>query len=102
MDGLDWLVKWYAAQCDEDWEHSYGIKLDTLDNPGWSLRIDLADTDLSHKTFETVSYMLDSEDGNPDARWYHCKVENDQFIAACGVYDLPTIIGIFKAFADRE
>ena len=37
---LDWLMNWYSAQCDEDWEHQYGVKLETLDNPGWSLIIE--------------------------------------------------------------
>ena len=41
MDELQLLQEWYVAQCDGDWEHSYGVKIDTLDNPGWSLKVDL-------------------------------------------------------------
>ena len=29
------LQKWYKSQCNGDWEHSFGIKIETLDNPGW-------------------------------------------------------------------
>ncbi|MGW1432997.1 Imm53 family immunity protein [Streptomyces sp. NPDC002431] len=43
---MDWLQGWYSAQCDEDWEHEWGVRINTLDNPGWSVRIDLEDTDL--------------------------------------------------------
>ena len=25
------------TQNKEDWEHLFGVKIDTLDNPGWSL-----------------------------------------------------------------
>lgn len=31
------LERWYASQCDDNWEHSYGIRIDTLDNPGWRI-----------------------------------------------------------------
>ncbi|MFD5200063.1 Imm53 family immunity protein [Streptomyces sp. NPDC058375] len=28
------LQGWYSAQCNEDWEHEWGGKIETLDNPG--------------------------------------------------------------------
>ncbi|MFE4959105.1 Imm53 family immunity protein [Streptomyces sp. NPDC056653] len=31
---LDWLQNRYAQQCDGDWEHEWGVKIATLDNPG--------------------------------------------------------------------
>jgi hypothetical protein len=33
-DLLEWLMRWYAAHCDGEWEHTYGVVIDTLDNPG--------------------------------------------------------------------
>jgi hypothetical protein len=33
-DLLRWLQDWHAGQCDGDWEHSYGVDIGTLDNPG--------------------------------------------------------------------
>jgi hypothetical protein len=48
---LMWLCEWFANQCDGDWEHEFGISLETLDNPGWSLRIDLPRTALSERVF---------------------------------------------------
>jgi hypothetical protein len=30
---LERLERWYAAQCNGDWKHTYGITLETLDNP---------------------------------------------------------------------
>jgi len=41
---IEWLQKWYADHCDGDWEHEYGIVIETLDNPGWSIVIDLKNT----------------------------------------------------------
>lgn len=48
------LIDWYLSNCDGDWEHVYGVKLETLDNPGWILTIDLAETDLDGKTLSDI------------------------------------------------
>lgn len=34
MDSLALLQQWYLQQCNEDWEHSWGVRIATLDNPG--------------------------------------------------------------------
>ena len=41
---LVYLDEWFGKQCDRDWEHLNGIKLETTDNPGWWLEIDLDGT----------------------------------------------------------
>jgi hypothetical protein len=43
---LQWLEQWYQSECNGDWEHSFGVKIETLDNPGWSVQIDLQETSL--------------------------------------------------------
>jgi len=50
MKALSLLEKWYSAQCDGDWEHQYGVSIGTLDNPGWTLEIDLRGTDSEDRT----------------------------------------------------
>ncbi|MDP8910052.1 MAG: immunity 53 family protein, partial [Chloroflexota bacterium] len=40
------------AQCDGDWEHSYGVEICTLDNPGWSVKVDLQGTELKAGAFQ--------------------------------------------------
>lgn len=40
-DPLKGLQDWYCSQCNGDWEHGYGVSIETLDNPGWSLKIEL-------------------------------------------------------------
>jgi len=44
IDPLRALEDWYASVCDGDWEHTYGVKIGTLDNPGWTVDIDLRQT----------------------------------------------------------
>ncbi len=53
-DNLNWLSQWYLSQCDSDWEHSLGVKIDTLDNSGWTLK-NLTDTPLQGLPFERVT-----------------------------------------------
>jgi hypothetical protein len=45
MDVMGWFARSYEAQCNGDWEHGFGASIDTLDNPGWLLKVDLAGTD---------------------------------------------------------
>lgn len=86
---LDELQQWYLSNCDGDWEHTYGIEIGTLDNPGWRLEIDLAETVL-----ETCSFEPREIDHTPN-NWYHCKVESNVFKALGGPGNLPDMIQSF-------
>ena len=44
MTNIELIQEWYKNQCNGDWEHEYGVKIETLDNPGWIVSIDLVDT----------------------------------------------------------
>ncbi len=91
MNNLQHIQSWYASQCDGDWEHGAGIQIITLDNPGWSIKINLIGTSLENKTFIPVE-RENSEDGQD---WVSCKVENSQFAGACGAQNLDEVLGIF-------
>ena len=41
---INWVEDWYQSNCNGDWEHQYGITIETTDNPGWSVKIDLKNT----------------------------------------------------------
>ena len=34
------LQRWYVSRCDGEWEHGMGVRIETLDNPGWQVVID--------------------------------------------------------------
>ena len=55
MELLLKLQKWYASQCDGHWEHSSGITIESMDNPGWWVKINLKGTSLENKKFELFS-----------------------------------------------
>jgi hypothetical protein len=59
---LEELQRWYEAQCDGDWEHEFGATIATLDNPGWTVDIDLERTPLEGRAFTPI------EDAPPEAR----------------------------------
>lgn len=99
MDNLARLQQWHLQQCDEDWEHSYGIRIETLDNPGWNLEIDLADTELEDRPFEHVHYGMFEEAETSGYEWIFCKVEGGKFCAAGGPLKLNEIIGVFLRWA---
>lgn len=58
------LTDWYSQRCDGDWEHSYGFKIDTLDNPGVSFQVDLRETYL-----ESVPFEEKKEEWSPGVRF---------------------------------
>jgi|SRR6478752_655085 len=90
-DSLSRLQSWYQRQCNGDWEHQYGIRLETLDNPGWGLAIDLRGT-----TWEGQTFFGQKMEG--DQHWYHCHVKDEQFLAACGPEDLEVVLRIFLSW----
>jgi len=49
---FEWLSSWYHSHCDGDWEHSARIRISTIDNPGWSISINLEGTELEETNFE--------------------------------------------------
>ncbi len=53
MGLVEQIQAWYAAQCDGGWEHQYGVSIETLDNPGWCVMVDLSGTSLENISFQT-------------------------------------------------
>ncbi|MBL7662724.1 immunity 53 family protein, partial [bacterium] len=74
MNVFQQLGDWYMSQCDGDWEHSYGVVIETLDNPGWRIKIDLAETRLSGRFFDAVQI------NNSETDWIVVEIQEDAFI----------------------
>ena len=92
------LIDWYVAQCDGTWEHQYGLKLETLDNPGWLLTIDLIHTDLQGWRMPELREGC-GPDANPvSPRWIHCAVQDNQFKAACDPTQIARLFQVFHEF----
>jgi Immunity protein 53 len=85
-DSISRLQQWYSRQCDGHWEHSFGIRIETLDNPGWHIRIDIAGTDLEGLDFQPLGKGLEKPaDGMANTAstdWYSMSVNDRTFDAA--------------------
>jgi hypothetical protein len=86
MSGLE---AWYKERCDGDWEHSYGVSITTLDNPGWLVEIDLVETPWSHVT----TRFLRNE--RTDSDWVQSEVKDGKFVGSGGIANLSEILEIF-------
>ena len=96
MNALTELQQWYASNCNGEWEHSYGIKIETLDNPGWFLKIELEETNLQN------SYFVSTEVEHDENDWYICKVEKNKFEALGDPTKLNKLIEIFLDWAKSQ
>ena len=95
MQALQRLQEWYSSQCNGDWEHSYGVSLTTLDNPGWRLKLDLSGTPLAGQPFTEIK-----RDYEHPTDWLTCFVRDGQFQGACGPHRLEEMLGIFFTWSD--
>jgi hypothetical protein len=91
---LSTLEKWYSGRCNGDWEHSFGVEISTLDNPGWSVEIDLHDTGKQKTTFERI--RIDRSPNN----WIQYWAEKEKFQIRCGPPNLSEAIAIFARWFD--
>ena len=95
-DLLGALQRWYESHTDGDWEHSWGVRIETLDNPGWSVTINLEDTELEGRPFVEVSDMA------PERDWYICRVVDARFEGHGGPLMLGHIIQTFLDWAATD
>ena len=86
IDILNMLNDWFYNNCDGDWEHEYGIKICTTDDPGWSISIDLMRTPLEGLSFQKKKSEIDEP-------WYEVEVKENVFYGYG--YELSKIIDVF-------
>jgi hypothetical protein len=94
MHPVEFLQTWYQSQTNGDWERSHGITLESLDNPGWLVTIDLEGTPLENRAMPVVELESSQRD------WLLCEVKRNQF---CGQGDpgkLVPIMQIFQTWAE--
>ena len=95
-NALCWLSAWFESHCDGDWEHSFGVKIETTDNPGWIVEIDLTDTGLEGRVFASFA----SE--RSDVDWIRGALDKAVVRIACGTSNLSEAITIFREWVSSE
>lgn len=74
---LSRLAAWYAARCNGKWERERGIVIETIDNPGWLVSINLDGTPLAKKEFEPLTVGEPAgtvEEWKRNGAWMECGV----------------------------
>jgi hypothetical protein len=107
VDDLEWLEQWYAAQCVGDWAEDRGVKIETLDNPGWLLKVDLRGTDLEGRMADALVHRSgeppSASNGNLGGEvWMDCSVRGGQFIGAGDPGKLRAILRCFRTWAEQN
>ena len=87
---IERIQDWYKINCNGDWEHSYGCKIETLDNPGWAIKIDLAETAL-----ENLEFQREFQNPNNDNDWFQIRTENKMLNIYCGPENMKSTFEIF-------
>jgi hypothetical protein len=85
------LQEWYLEECNGDWEHSYGVVIETLDNPGWLVKIDLEETPLACRARPKLENRVSEKD------WLDIKITDAQFI---GTGDPAKLLQILRTFIE--
>ncbi len=91
------LQDWYSSMCNEDWEHTYGISISNVDNPGWCLKVDLQDTYLYELPFQEINVQREKEEN-----WVICKIEKGAFLGYGGPNNLEELLGVFLDWAEKN
>jgi len=95
MNILEWFQNWYQSQCNGDWEHTFGVKINTIDNPGWSIEVNLEETEFENVVIE---YKLVEKSEND---WYGLSVENSLFKGVGDPSKLNLILEKFKEIIEN-
>ena len=100
QNNIDLLAKiqsWYASMCNDDWEHTYGIFISNIDNPGWSLKVELKDTYLYDVEFKKVHVQRDDKND-----WVICSVKDGDFQGYGGPENLGELLRVFLDWAEEN
>lgn len=95
MTPLEKLQVWFQNQCDGDWEHGYGIQIETLDNPGWAITINLEGTSAF------FNREFDVKEDKSESDWYIIKVEGDTFTGFGDPNKLSFLINYFLTESEK-
>lgn len=103
---LQRLASWFKSQVDGSWESDWGITLQTLDNPGWMLEVNLDGTPLYNAPFKHLKTRRGKDD------WVECAIQDHGraggdaagriFAAAGGPGNLEEIVNIFCDWAEQN
>jgi Immunity protein 53 len=94
MSAVKWLSNWYQSHCNGDWEHEEGIRIYSLDNPGWTIIIGLTDTEVEQVE---MPYIIVE---NSEVDWHSMSITKGVFKASGDLSKLEFLIWKFKEIVE--
>lgn len=95
MDNLTFITRWFKDQCDGEWESDFGLTIESVNNPGWMVRIDLDGTGLEPATFKPLA------DQRSDTDWVEARVDDGAWVGGASVQNLDELLGVFRAWVEQ-
>jgi hypothetical protein len=86
----EWLQQFFQSNCDGEWEHYHGCRIQSMSDPGWLLRFDLTGTEHENKRLDELA------DPRAPIDWLKCKPVDGVFEAQCSPRRLAECIEILR------
>ena len=102
MSTLARLQAWYTHQCNGVWEHSSGVLIESCDNPGWWVKVNLLGTSLHGRAFGEIAEGVNAQHFALGPEWLSCRVEGDTWHGAGDETKLERILETFLAWAEAD
>ena len=102
MSTLSRLQDWYSRQCDGDWEHSLGVVIESCDNPGWWVKVNLKGTKLQQCSFTEIAENVDEARFAQGPQWLSCRVDENIWHGAGDENKLGRIFDLFLSWAEAN
>jgi hypothetical protein len=96
MHPVEFLQTWFQAQSDGEWEQSHGVTIETLDDPGWLVTIDLDGTPLENRSMPAIERDISKLD------WLVCEVDRNRFRGQGDPGKLLSILETFQRWAEAR
>ena len=100
MNTLMRLQAWHTRQCNGVWEHSSGVHIESCDNPGWWVKINLLGTPLQGRAFMEIAEGVDAQRFAQNRQWIVCRVKGDIWHGAGDETKLEYILDTFLSWAE--
>jgi hypothetical protein len=91
---INWLQNWVFQNCDGKWGKINRIFLRNIDNPGWLLTLQLANSRYENKHVPKMKIDRTEND------WCHCFIDDEKFVDTGGPCNLNEMLNYFKDFVE--
>ncbi|NBB51529.1 rhodanese-related sulfurtransferase [Rhizobium sp. CRIBSB] len=93
---IAWLEQYLLGHANGEWEHDFGITIQSSDNPGWVVTIDLSEMARESLTVDPVTKTRKSE-----TDWITLERKDHSLIGTCGPANLAALLRLMKSSVEQ-